>query len=353
MVSPFQSLTQTCPSNGNYSFTIGKSIDGQYIFRVSQTNPSNPVQSPSVSKIWTRDTIAPDQISLVFPSENPSKTSSAIFSLVGYCEANSTVNISATVIPSSISISPTTTSCSSSGKFNSLQNLGSTSATDGDYNYSITQTDASGNTSTSVSFVWKKTPTASLALTSITSPALNPDLTYVTNASTPSTYPNISVSCSGTNTVTIVENGVILTSGTCASSTYTYQVPARADGLYQYDIYQTDTTNKSPMSSFTWIRDTLQPNAPTITTPSTSSVTTANLLVVAGDCVTDSTVSIQVDNVEDSSTKCIKDKFSATVSRAGNASYSVTAVQKDVAQNTSAASNAITWTQSTSSIPMP
>jgi hypothetical protein len=153
--------------------------------------------------------------------------------------------------------------------------------------------------------------------------------------------------------VTIIENGVIINMGTCASGVYTYTVPVRTAEYYQYDVYQSDATTKSSMTSFTWIKDSTAPSSPAITTPSVSSVTTAGLLLVAGTCNTGNEVNIMVDSIEDSSTVCVNGKFSSTISRSGNTSYTVKAVQKDLAQNLSADSNIITWTQSSASISMP
>ncbi|MFZ9520009.1 MAG: cadherin domain-containing protein [Silvanigrellaceae bacterium] len=356
MVSPFQSLTQSCPSNGNYSFTIAKSLDGQYIFRVAQTNPFNPVQSPSVSKLWTRDTVAPAEIVLSSPIENPTNSRSGTFTFMGSCEASATVNLSATAIPSSIVVSPLSTTCSSSGLFSFSQSLGAdgNAASDGTYNYTLSQTDAAANTSASLSFVWVKDsaiPTTPV----ISTPTRNAQGIYYTNNSTSTTYPNVSVTCTTGNDVTIVENGAELITGTCSSSAYAYPVSARTDGTYIYSIYQTDTTlgKSSAVASFTWIRDILAPALPVFTNPSTSSITSPNSLYVNGTCETNATVSILVGGVADSSITCIAGAFAATVSRSVAGTYSITARQTDPAGNVSATSVAKSWTQDPNSVPIP
>jgi hypothetical protein len=359
MVSPFQSLSQSCPSNGNYSFTIAKSLDGQYVFRVAQTNPFNPVQSTSISKIWTRDTVAPTGLVLSTPTENPTNSRSGTFTFMGSCEASATVNLSATVIPSSIVVSPLSTTCSSSGSFSFSQSLGAdgNAASDGTYNYTLSQTDAAANTSASLSFVWVKDsaiPTTPV----ISTPTRNAQGIYYTNSSTSTTYPNISVTCTASNDVTLLENGTEIITGTCGSTTagtYSYQVPARTDGTYRYSIYQTDTTlgKSSAVASFTWIRDILAPASPVFTNPSSSSITSPNSLYMTGTCETNATVTILVGGVADSSTTCIAGAFAATVSRSVAGTYSITARQTDPAGNISATSVAKSWTQDPNSVPIP
>lgn len=55
--TPYHSLTQSCTTSNNYSFTVGKSSDGTYEFTVYQSY--NGFDSGSSALSWTRDTTGP------------------------------------------------------------------------------------------------------------------------------------------------------------------------------------------------------------------------------------------------------------------------------------------------------
>ncbi len=356
--APSASLTQTCPSSGTFLYTVGKTRDGQYVFRVSQQNPLNPGWSPYVSKIWTRDTVAPTSLTITEPLQNPTTSRSGTFPLRGTCEAGTSVNIAATVIPNTISYTPVSVVCSALGSFSVSQTLGADgdTTTDGTYNFTLIQTDVAGNSSPQASLSWTKD--SNIPETPVfSSPTPITNGFFYTNASTSSTYPYITVSCSSSNLIAINEDGNEISSGSCSSGTYSFQVPARADGSYRYSAYQinTATDQSSAEVQFTWSRDTLIPAAPVFTNPTTATITTPSPLYISGSCESGSTVRIDVDGVQDSSLQCINGRFEGSVVRGGVGivTYSVTATQTDQAGNISTASSSLTWTKDPGSVPIP
>jgi hypothetical protein len=360
--SPAQSLTQTCPSNGNYSYTIVKTVDGSYVFRVAQTNPlqlPSPVQSAAASQIWTRDTVPPATITITNPTVNPTSSRSGTFTFMGTCEASATIEVTTTVVPNTITVPTATTTCSTSGTFSIAQNLGAEADTtsDGTYTYSFKETDRAGNvTPMPGTFKWTKDsniPTTPV----ISSPTPITGGYYYTNGSNPTSYPLITVSCTGANDVTINENGSLLVSGTCAASTYSYQTPSRGDGSYLFEISQTDTTSGlvSAVASFTWVRDTGVPSAPIFSSPvGGTSITAPTKLYLVGTCESAATVHIYFAGSLETSTTCAGGSFATSVTRSGAlANYSITAKQQDAAGNLSPASLTVTWTQDPNSAPIP
>jgi VCBS repeat-containing protein len=372
IINPSQSLTQTCASNGTYSYTIQKLTDGGYLFQVSQINPlqvPSPVASGTVSQSWIRDTSVPDAPTLTEPTINPTESRSGNFTFVGTCEANATVNLSSTTVGQyAVSPAPSAaTTCSSSGTFSIVQALGtagSQTSGDGTYYYSLSQTDSANNTSSSITFTWTKnylippTPQSSSPLNSGSSTSV----THYTTSSAVTTI-TITVSCvyvgaATGNNVTINENGSTVSTGNCLNTnTYTYTTTTHGtDGTYPFEIFQTDIAagkDSSPLL-LTWVRDTSVPAAPVFTNPSTSAITAPTNLYLAGTCETNTSVKIYIGGALETQTTCTNSKFSTSVIRTGAlANYSVTAKQQDAAGNLSVASSTITWTQDPSSVPIP
>jgi hypothetical protein len=356
VVSPSQSLTQTCDANGAFSYTVAKAADGQYVFQVTQTNPLNQIVSPSASKIWTRDTLSPDAVLIVNPAQNPTTSRSGTFTFNGVCEANATVSMTATASQQSLTVAPENTTCSGSGAFSISQSLGADGAaqTDATYTYSFSQTDSAGNASQATTFVWVKDSTVPTTPV-ISTPSRNADGVFYTNKSTENTWPIISFSCSGTNPVTIVENGVELNTGNCSSGSYSYQTLAHSEGTFAYSIHQADssTGTQSASASFTWVRDIVLPAAPTITTPASTAVTTPSILDIAGSCESGAFVHVLVDTSVDGTVSCVGGNFSYRLSRSTANIYKVKTHQVDPAGNTSLSSAETTWTLDPNSIPIP
>jgi hypothetical protein len=298
------------------------------------------------------------------PTTNPTSSQSGTFTFVGSCEANATVNLTSTTSgQNAVSPAPSaTTTCSAGGAFSISQSLGTagTQSGDGTYVYSLTQTDAGGNTSAAVTFTWTKdylipsTPTLS-APTPINSNGIH----YTT--STAQTI-SITVSCTYSPSIhelTFVENGVIVSNVTCPiSGTHTYTTTNHSDGTFPFEIYQTNVNVTPPKSSaaaaFTWVRDTTTPAAPTFTNPNTSTITAPTTLYLAGTCESSATIIIYIGGVEEKQTSCSTGTFSTSITRSGAlANYSVTARQRDPAGNLSVSSSTITWTQDPNAVPIP
>jgi hypothetical protein len=348
----------TCSANGDYSFNITRTIAPstvvEYTFAVYQQNLLNPTWVGPVLQTWVVDSQVPAPVVITSPTINPTISNTGTFNFLGTCEAGGTVLLSATVNPNTITAPTGSTTCSDTGTFNISQSL----TVNGTYTYSITQRDLAGNTSSAANFTW--TLDSTLPNTpSFTAPTTITNGIYYTNASNPLTTITITVTCTSTYLVTILENGAaVVTAQACPGTSYSYTTTTHSsNGSYQFQAYQEHPTagTLSATASFTWVRDTAVPAAPVIQNPATTSITTPNSLYLSGTCETNATVFIYINAVTpaEQSLVCQNGVFATQVTRTVATSYSVTTKQQDAAGNLSAASTAVTWTVDPNSVPVP
>lgn len=298
-----------------YSFTVSKTLSGNYFLDIHQENSLGA--SAKVNVAWVLDNIAPAAVVITSPLSNPYISGNSSVNITGQCESNATVTISG---------SHTATTACSGGTF-SFSNI--TQNTDGNYNYYLIQNDLAQNFSSQVMFNWIRDTTI-------------PPTPEITNFSDNPHYTNssplvITGTCVVSNTVHISEAGTSLANTTCsASGTYTLNVPKGIDGTYTLSVSQVDSVTllESASYDFQWVYDTQTPNAPVITSPTQSPVTTSSLLVIRGSCEDNATVSLTGDDSQ--SVVCVSSSFTFTVSQPVDGAYSYAIDQTDLAQNTSA-----------------
>ncbi len=301
-------------SSYRYSFTVSKTLSGNYFLDVNQENSLGA--SGKVNVAWVLDNIAPSAVVITSPLANPYISGSSSINITGQCESNTTVTISG---------SHTATTACSGGTF-SFNGL--TQNADGNYKYYFTQKDLAQNSSNQVMFNWIRDTTI-------------PPTPTITNFSDNPHYTNFSPlvvtgTCVASNTVHVSEAGASLANTTCsASGTYTLNVPKGIDGTYTLSVSQIDsvTAIESASYDFQWVYDTQIPAAPVITSPTQSPVTTSSMLVIRGSCENNATVNLTGD--DNKSVVCVSSSFSFTVSQPVDGTYSYAIDQTDLAQNTS------------------
>ncbi|MCM2354718.1 MAG: LamG domain-containing protein [Pseudobdellovibrio sp.] len=297
-----------------YSFTVSKTLSGNYFLDVSQENSLGA--SAKVNVAWVLDNIAPAAVVITSPLSNPYISGNSSVNITGQCESNATVTISG---------SHTATTACSGGTF-SFSNIAQN--TDGNYNYYLTQNDLAQNFSSQVMFNWIRDTTI-------------PPTPAITNFSDNPYYTNFSPlvvtgTCVVSNTVHISEAGTSVANTTCsASGTYTLNIPKGINGTYTLSVSQVDsvTSLESASYDFQWVYDTQIPNAPVITSPTQSPVTTSSMLVIRGSCENNATVNLTGDGSQ--SVVCVSSSFTFTVSQPVDGTYSYAIDQTDLAQNTS------------------
>lgn len=251
VLNPIGSLTQTC-SDGAFSFVVEKLIDGAYTLQVTQKNASDLTSSPS-QIVWNRDTVAPTNLTISNPMTSP-YTSGGELTLAGACEADATVNLSGDDTQNLI--------CASSD-YSFTINKG----TDGTYNFTVSQTDLAGNTSSTLSQQWVR-DSSTLPAPVITTPA-----------STPISNNSVSLTLSGTcvtgYTVTL-DSGALASevttpsnslTQTCVGGAFSYVIAKSTDGTYDFAVSQTDGFTVSLAVNQQWVRDTTPPNTTFSQTP--------------------------------------------------------------------------------------
>lgn len=131
-------LSQAC-ANSSFSFNVQNSTDGVYSYVISQTS-ANTYSTP-VNFVWIKkSSIAPP--GLTYPASSPFLSGLPSLTITGSCENGSTVSLSVDGSGSTV--------CN-----NSQYSLNLPKSADGDYNITVNQGDAAGN-SASTSFIWKK-----------------------------------------------------------------------------------------------------------------------------------------------------------------------------------------------------
>lgn len=323
VTSPAGALTQTCASSA-YSFAISKSSDSSYTFTVKQTHPLTGINSATASQTWIRDTLAPAAPTVTNPSTNPFTSGDTTITIGGACETGATVSLSGASVGS--------VTCAAS-----VYSFGLTQSVDGTYDFSLVQTDPAGNPSSTTAFQWIL-DTSVPSTPVITLPEASPHYSNTSSIV-------LSGTCTTGYTVTlagdVVAGDVTSPAGsltqTCASSAFSFTIAKSTDGAYGFGVEQTNTATEatSAQASLTWIRDTVAPGAPVITTPSSSPYTASGNLALAGTCETGATVTLAGDDSQTAS--CAAGTFSFTIVKSTDATYNFSVTQADAAGNASSA----------------
>ena len=309
-------------AQSSFQFIVNKTLNATYTFNLTQTNPNNGKISNPMAVTWVRNTIAPSAPTLSTPSSNPFVSGDTTILISGTCAAGSTLSISGALQSSA--------PCNSTSfSFISTQNV------DGQYIYSIVQTDLYGNVSPPLIFQWKRDTTTPTQL-SLTNPVLSP---YNSN--------NSSLVLNGTCTTGAVVNlsGSAQQSVTCNNSVFQFNVEKVLDGNYSFYLSQTNPNNNlssTPISQ-AWIRNTVAPNPVTLTTPASNPYFSGETsFILSGTCQTGNTVTLAGNSSD--TTSCVNSKYSFSITKTTDSIYNFTVAQTDSAGNSSTPV-ALQWTR--------
>ncbi|MEW6057137.1 MAG: Ig-like domain-containing protein [Bdellovibrionota bacterium] len=267
------STASTTCANSAYSFNLSQSSDGTFNYSIIQTDRAG---NPSAAEAfqWIRDTSAPATPTIASPATSPyySNSVSATSVISGICTTGLSVTLSGNE-------AQTTTCATSSYSFTV------STPTDGTYNFYVRQTSASGIDSAQASLVFIR-DTAAPAAPIIVAPAASP-YTSAGNLS-------LNGTCEADATVNL--SGDDAQSTTCAAGAFSFTV-SEADGTHNYSVSQTDRAgNASAASTQQWIRDSVAPSNPTVTSPASSPFRSNGASVtIAGACQGSNTVTLSGD----------------------------------------------------------
>jgi hypothetical protein len=316
------SASQTCTSSA-FSFVITSASlnDHVYSYSVYQKNGLN-AQSGAVGITWNRDITIPVNPILITPGISPYFASTGPLLISGVCESGARVELAGDIT--------STANCSGTNF-----NFSIPVATEGTYNFTLSQVDTIGNDSKSVfaaaTLQWildSTTPTAP----GITQPATQHLFNSANSLS-------ISGSCENNATVNISENvGGNLTSlnnSACTSSTFNFSVNKSTENTFNFEIKQTDRSgNISPSTTIYWTRDITTPDAPTLSAPAQNPFTSSDTNInVSVNCEVNTTVNWS--NAASGSAQCTTGLVSTLLSKSSDGTYNLSFTQIDKAGNAS------------------
>ncbi len=321
-----QTSFSTACSGGTYSQTINFSDnDGTKNITVAQTDAAG--NTTTVSRAFIRDEVAP--ILTLNSGANPDFTNqNQPNAWGGTCEGNYTINITG---------DQTTSITCSSGSWSWTP---AAVTVDGTYNYSLTQTDAAGNTSSpALSVSWERDATPPVF--NMASPIA------ITSGQTQSDTNNLnqrtlSGSCEGTNTIAITGTETDFIS--CSASSWTWTTSTYAtDATRDFNLAQSDSAGNTTSFTYRWVRDTTGP-ALTITENMIKSNT--NTVTYSGNC--ENGLTINISGPETNSTSCSSGTWSYTTNnRTGDATRNFTFEQTFSVSPFNSTTVSATWIRET------
>jgi hypothetical protein len=328
VLSPANQLSQACNS-GLFSFTVKKELDGIYSFALRQVNGSSV--SAQVFKNWTRDTQNPSAPVISSPSNLTYASGPGSLLIQGSCEQGSQVVISRNGTP----LTPVITCSTEEFSIVVDENL------DGVFSYAVKQIDLAENESLSASLSWAVDSTVPAT------PVLNQ---AAVNYNSSGAF-TISGSCTGTNKVYIHYLDVDISGSpvTCSSGAFTISTSQASDGSYDYLVYQEDSVNELDSGSveLTWVRDSISPDSPMITYP-TSAFSSPNYLIIRASCEVSASVYLKEDGTvvnPGAPTECVDGNYEYQITKNSSQAsvFRYKLYQVDEASNTSLDSTEVVW----------
>ncbi len=313
-------------SGGTYSQTVNFSDgDGSKLIVLTQVDAAGNTTTESITLI--RDEIAP--ILSLTSGNNPDFTNqNTPNTWGGTCEANYTITITG---------DESTTIACSSGTWSWTP---SPKTTDGIFSYSMTQTDAAGNTSTPpLALSWERDATPPLF--NMSSPiAISGGQTKTdTNNLNQRT---LSGSCEGTNVINIT--GAQSAAISCSASSWSWTTNTfTTDATRNFTLTQSDSAGNTTSFTYRWIRDT---TGPQLTLDTYTLKTNTNTTVFSGNCETG--LDVTISGVESNTVTCPSGTWSYTTnSRTGDATRNFTFTQTFTVSPFNSTSVSGTWIRET------
>lgn len=245
VISPVGHLDQFC-SDGGFSYTVQKSIDGVFTFNLLQINQFQ-IESVASTLLWYRDATPPAALILNLPAENPVVASGSLV-IDGSCEAGATVELSGSSEQSAV--------CSAGGHFSYTV----VKTVDGLFNFSLSQIDLAGNRSSAREIQWQR-DSGVPATPAFTLPAQE---IFSSNQTTL----NLSGTCVANYTVVLsgeieaqdsVSPAAELTQVCSENGTFSYTLQKSTDGQYQVLVAQHNGGRSSAAASRIWVLDRTAP----------------------------------------------------------------------------------------------
>lgn len=258
--------TLTVPSGGNWSYTPATALsEGSHTLSVSVTDAAGNV-STSTSATVIVDTLAPDDLTLTASNNNGSTpvtiadggtTNDNTPLLRGVAEAGSvvTIRLDGDVVAS--------LTVGSSGNWSYT----SAALSDGSHTFSVTETDAAGNTGEALSVTLIVDATPPLVATNLT---ITNDVTGVSipaGGATNDTTPTLSGSAEASATVSVYDGNTLLgTTQVNGSGAWSFVSPTLGNGAHALSVAVTDAAgNVGPRTTPVTITvDTVAPGAATL-----------------------------------------------------------------------------------------
>jgi cysteine-rich repeat protein len=344
----------TC-SGGTATITSSSFVDGSYAIISQQTDVAGNVSGTSSSLAIVIDRVAssaPGTPDLAAASDSGTSTdnitnvTSPVFN--GTCVTGEIVTLYVDG-----SSNGTFTCASSAYTITVLAAL-----SDGSPSITAKQTDTAGNQSG---------PSGGLSITvntASTSAPGAPDLITLSDSGVSSSdditadnTPTLTGTCSGTNTVSLINAGTngTIASGTCSSGTYTLTPSALTDNTYSFVAKQTNNvgTVSIASSALSVVIDTTAPAAPgtpdLIASSDTGGSDSDNYTndttpTFEISCEPDATLDFYDGGVSAGSTSCVSGTATITSSTLAAGLHSVTSIQTDKAGNVSPSSGALAFT---------
>lgn len=311
-----------CAGTNTYSLNVNKGT-GSYSLAVYQTDPVSLNDSAFRDFTWVYDATPPAAPTIANPATNPI-TSSGSLVISGNCEVNATVDLAGDDTQSQI--------CS-----NGSYSFTISEASDGTYNYSLTQTDLASNTSAASTQQWIR-DAGSLPVPVITTPSSDPFISNATNLILSGTCQSgLTVQLSGVNAGDVISPAGSLTT-TCANSAFSFTL-TKVDGTYSLSVNQTNGVTTSGSDTLSWTKDTVQPNTSISSTPPATNVSSTASFVFSADEA--SVFQCSLDGAAYST--CTSPLSYADMT---NASHTLNIRAIDTAGNVESTPATYTWTQS-------
>lgn len=243
------SATAAC-SGGTFNFDISKSSASgsvnSYAFSVKQTSATG-IDSGAATQNWNQDKETPAVVTISSPANGSTESSGNSLAISGGCEEGAQVNLGG-------DDSASVTCTSAAFEFTVSKTDDST------YNFTVTQTDAAGNTSGSVPVQWVRNSVA---------PPTPVVLSHGPVHYSTSTQIAVNGTCNAGNTVNMT--GDLGSQNVTCDGTghFDFNVQSSNDGTFNLWFSQTRADLTSGTSGIQWILDRAAPNTTITDAPNT------------------------------------------------------------------------------------
>lgn len=254
--------TQWCVGNA-FSFVLNKTDDGVYNYHLSQFNKNN-MSSEAIAFSWILDSRVPSPLGIIVPAGTDIANNLNSLTISGSCEENAKVNLVGDAVAEKTCV-------------NNSYSFSISKMTDGIFNFILSQTDFTGNTSAKTIIRWNRdtiVPQPPILIAPAKSNFVSGDSDLLIAGLCES---SATVYLNGSNTDSILCNNL---------GQFSFTVSKNIDDTYKFTIKQIDRAgNVSPNLALQWRRLSTVPTTPTIIFPQVNPLTTnTNVLNMMVSC---------------------------------------------------------------------